>query len=165
MIRPAVFFDRDGTLNVDKGYVYKISDFVWIDGAKDAIKYFNKKKYYVIVITNQSGLARNYYNEEDLIKLHNFMNSELKKESALIDDFFYSPYHPKISNKKYDKFKNLRKPDTGMLKLAEEKWNFSKKDSLVIGDNDTDVQCALNYGIKGHLFNTRNLFDFVRTII
>lgn len=165
MSKPAAFFDRDGTLNVDKGYTHKISDFVWIDGAIDAIKYLNKKNYHVIVITNQSGLARNYYTEDDLIKLHNFMNSELEKNSAFIDDFFYSPYHPDVNNEKYNNLKKLRKPDIGMLELAKSKWNFSDQDSFLIGDKKSDVQCAINYGIRGYLFNTNNLFDFIKKII
>ena len=79
MLKPAVFFDRDGVLNIEKGYVYKISDFVWIEGAKEAIKYLNGKDYLVFVVTNQSGISRNYYSEKDVIELHQFMSDELKK--------------------------------------------------------------------------------------
>ena len=88
MSKPAIFFDRDGVLNVDVGYLYKIEDFQWIDGAIEAIKYFNDKDYYVFVITNQSGVARGYYTEADIHKLHQWMNQELAKHDAHIDEFF-----------------------------------------------------------------------------
>ena len=121
MLKPAVFFDRDGVLNVEKGYVYQISDFEWIDGAQEAIKYLNQKDYLVFVVTNQSGIARNYYSEEDVIQIHQFMNNELKKIDAKINEFFYSPWHPEGMNKDYERVSHLRKPSPGMLELAQTK--------------------------------------------
>ena len=94
MCKPIAFFDRDGVLNIDKGYVYKPKDFEWIDGSIKTIKYLNDKDYLVIVITNQAGIGRGYYEESDVNKLHKFMNLELLQYNALINDFFYSPYHP-----------------------------------------------------------------------
>ena len=90
MLKPAVFFDRDGVLNVEKGYVYKISDFEWMKGAKEAIKYLNEADYLVFVVTNQSGISRNYYSEQDVLELHQYMANELSKVNARIDEFFYS---------------------------------------------------------------------------
>lgn len=167
MLKPAIFLDRDGVINIDDGYVYKISDFKWIEGAKEAIKYINNLGYYVIVITNQSGISRGYYSENDVIKLHNYINEKLKEVDANIDDFFYSPFHPDGIVSEYKKKSNLRKPDTGMLELACKKWPILIKDSIFIGDNQTDMQCAKNFGIKGYLYDTKkiNLFNFIKEII
>tara|TARA_Y200000002_G_scaffold335019_1_gene302351 strand:+ start:191 stop:691 length:501 start_codon:yes stop_codon:yes gene_type:complete len=164
MLRPASFLDRDGVINVEKGYVYKIQDFEWIDGAREAIKLLNEKSYYVIVVTNQSGIARNYYKEKDVERLHKFINIELKKINAHIDKFFYSPYHPNFSNE-YSHLAHLRKPNIGMLKEAEKNLKFDKKKSFMIGDQDSDIMCAKNYGIQGYKFNSDNLYDFICNIL
>ncbi len=165
MLKPAVFFDRDGVLNIEKGYVFEISDFVWIEGAKEAIKYFNEKDYLVFVVTNQSGISRNYYSEKDVIELHQFMSDELKKINAKIDEFFYSPWHPEGINKDYERVAHLRKPSPGMLELAQSKWPINKTSSFLIGDQITDIKAAENFGIKGYQFNGDNLLDFVKQIL
>lgn len=163
-IKPAIFLDRDGTINVDKGYVYKKKDFEWIEGAKEAIKLFNDKGYYVFVVTNQSGIGRGFYNKEDVEYLHTCINKDLSKIKARIDEFFYSPYHNSDKTNKFDHLKNLRKPNTGMLDLACEKWPVNRKMSLLIGDSESDIECARNFGIKGFLFNEKNIFKFVEKI-
>ena len=156
MTKPAIFFDRDGVLNVDVGYLYKIEDFQWIDGAIEAIKYFNDKDYYVFVITNQSGVARGYYKEEDINKLHNWMNQELAKYDAHIDEFFYCPHHVKGIIKDYSFNCECRKPKIGMIKKALDKYDVKLESSLLIGDKDSDIECAENAGIKKILFNRNN---------
>ena len=162
MKKPAIFLDRDGVLNIDKGYIYKKDDFEWIPGAKETIKFFNKKKYHVIVITNQSGISLGLYTENDVINLHNEINNDLAKSSAYIDDFFYSPYHPESKTTEFDKLSHLRKPNTGMLEMACKKWNIDTNNSMLIGDKDTDIQCANNFKIKGLLFEGENLFEFIK---
>ena len=91
--RPAVFFDRDGVLNVDKGYVYKVDDFEWIPGAREAIKLCNDRGYLTFIVTNQSGVARGYYGTESVEKLHDWMSHDLAEIGAHIDEFQYCPYH------------------------------------------------------------------------
>ena len=86
--KPAVFLDRDGTINIDKGYVYKKKDFEWTKGAKDIIKLFNDKGYYVLIATNQSGIGRGFYNREDVEYLHSYTNEDLIKINAKIDVLF-----------------------------------------------------------------------------
>ena len=159
MSKPAIFFDRDGVLNVDVGYLYKIEDFQWIDGAIQAIKYFNDKGYYVFVITNQSGVARGYYKEEDIRKLHQWMNKELAKYGAHIDEFFYCPHHIKGIVPEYSFDCECRKPKIGMIKQALEKYDIHLAGSLLIGDKESDIECAENAGIKGLKFNAEKL-DF-----
>ena len=161
MLKKIAFLDRDGVINVDKNYVYKILDFEWIKEAKEAIKYLNKKDYLVIVVSNQSGIARGLYTEKDVNILHQYINEELIKVDAYIDEFFYSPFHPKFKTKKYEKLKNLRKPNTGMLELAEKKWNIDKLKSFLIGDKIIDMECAKSFGIEGYLYKGGSLLDFV----
>ena len=162
-MRPAVFFDRDGVLNVERGYTYRISDFIWIDGAIEAIKYFNDQNFYVFVVTNQSGISKGIYSEKHVENLHRYMNTELIKHESKIDDFFYSPYHPDY-HEKFPHLSHLRKPNTGMLESAHDKWKFDKSKSFLIGDNYSDLKCAESFGIESYLFRDGNLFDFVKHI-
>ena len=163
-MKPAAFLDRDGVINIDKGYVYKIDDFEWIEGAKEAIKYLNKKSFYTFIVTNQSGIARGFYNEKDVENLHEHIRKELSKIEAYIDDFFYSPYHPDVKNKKYEHLSRLRKPKTGMLELACNKWQIDLNNSFMIGDKKIDMDCAKNFNIEGYKFVNGNLLNFVRKL-
>lgn len=150
--RAAVFFDRDGVLNKDIGYLYKIEDFVWIEGAVEAIKACNQAGYLVFVITNQSGVARGYYTEADVQRLHAWMNEDLDRYGAHIDEFFYCPHHPSGCVDKYKKACECRKPGTKLLELACEKYVVDKPASFLIGDKMTDIECARRAGIKGIRF-------------
>ena len=161
MLKPAAFLDRDGVINKDKEYVYKIEDFDWIEGAQESIKFLNENNYHVFVVSNQSGISRNLYTEEDVLYLHEHINAELKKIDAYIDEFFISPYHPRFPDK-FKNLANLRKPNTGMLEMAESRWLIDKKNSFLIGDKTSDIECAINYGIRGYLFNNTNLFEFIK---
>ncbi len=161
MLKPAAFLDRDGVINKEKDYVFRIQDFEWMDGSRESIKYLNESNYHVFIVSNQSGIARGLYTEKDVKYLHKHVNIELKKINAHIDEFFISPYHPMYP----DKFKDLmhlRKPNTGMLEIAESKWSIEKKGSFLIGDKKTDVDCAANFGIRGHLYDSGNLLDFIK---
>ena len=97
----ALFLDRDGVINKNYGYVFSMKNFVWLKSTKEAIRYAYVKKYLIIIITNQSGVARGLYSENDIKKLHNEINKQLKMRNCKIHDFFYCPYHPKYGNKKY----------------------------------------------------------------
>ena len=164
-MKPSFFLDRDGVINLDKGYVYKIEDFEWVEDADKAIKLMNDLGYYVFVVTNQSGISRGFYDEEDVENLHSYINDELMKTNAKINDFFISPYHPESSTQKYDNLKHLRKPETGMLSQACEKWSVDIKNSFLIGDKKTDILCGKNYGVNSFLFKGGNLYEFVRQIL
>ena len=144
---------------------HKISDFEWMKGAKEAIKYLNEADYLVFVVTNQSGISRNYYSEQDVLELHQYMANELSKVNARIDEFFYSPWHPDGVNKDYERISHLRKPSPGMLELAQSKWPINKTSSFLIGDQLTDLKAAENFGIKGYQFSDNNLLDFVKEIL
>ncbi|MBL7960382.1 HAD family hydrolase, partial [bacterium] len=128
----AVFIDRDGTLNVEKDYVYKIEDFEFIPGAKEAIRLLNEHHFKVIVISNQSGIARGYYTPNDVHLLHDYIQRELRKEKAQIDAFFYCPHHPDGTVDEFRKLCDCRKPSPGMILQAEQKLNIDLQSSYVI---------------------------------
>lgn len=156
MWNKAVFFDRDGTLNVNTDYLYKKEDFVWMPQAVEAIKYANDRGYLVIVVSNQSGVARGYYTEEDVKILHRWMNEELKKKGAHIDAFYYCPYHTAGTVPEYTRDSEDRKPKPGMILKAMKDFHIDPSQSLMIGDKPLDVECADNAGIKGVLYDGKS---------
>ena len=161
----AVFFDRDGTLNVDIAYLHRPEDFVWIEGAKEAIKYVNDKGYLAILVTNQSGVARGYYPEEDIKKVYDWMNNELAKIGAHLDALFYCPHHPKGKNPAYTKICSCRKPDTGMVDEACLRFNIDRSKSYLVGDSERDLECAQKAGVQGIRFSGGNLLNCICEMI
>ena len=160
--KKAVFLDRDGVINYDLSYVYTKSKFKWKKNVMEAIKILNDNNFYVFVVTNQSGIGRGYYTEDDVIKLHGWVNKKLVENFAHIDDFFYAPFFKKSKNKKYRKNSNLRKPNIGMFKIAIKKWNFHKN-SYMIGDQKSDIEFAKNSNLKPFLVKD-NLLNIVKKI-
>lgn len=161
----AVFFDRDGTLNIDHGYVGKWGDFTWIDGAREAIKLCNDKGYLVFVVTNQAGVARGYYDEQAVDTLHRHMNEDLAAIGAHINRFEYCPHHPDVPHAEYGRPCPRRKPGPGMLLSCLKAWRLSPSDCLLVGDKDIDVEAARAAGIKGYIFKPGNLRDFVLPLL
>lgn len=149
-----VFLDRDGTINIERNYLYRLEDFQFIRGVPEAIRKLNEANFKVVVITNQAGIARGYYSEEDVQKLHQYINEELKKNGAYIDCFYYCPHHPKEGIDTYKVNCNCRKPKIGMLLKTEEKYQIDKENSWFIGDNRGDILAGQNYNIKTILVST-----------
>ncbi len=160
----AVFFDRDGVLNHDLGYIYKIQDFFWMEGAKEAIALCKSKDYKVFVVTNQSGIARGLYKEEDVQKLHNFMLEELQKSGTSIDDFAYCPHHPEGKVEEYTRKCECRKPSAGMILTLAQKHNIDLSQSFMLGDHPRDVEAAQNAGMQGYLFKEVDTLAFIEKI-
>jgi len=158
--RPALFLDRDGVINVDKGYVSRIADFEWIDGAANCIRTFNERGWFVFVVTNQSGIARGYYTEADMEALHTWMVTELAKQGAHIDRIYYCPYHAEGEIAGYRKDSFDRKPKPGMLLHAMADFPVKKEMSFLIGDKPADVEAAHAAGVGGFLFKGDNLATF-----
>lgn len=158
----AVFFDRDGTLNVDTEYLYKIEEFQWIEGAVEAIRYCNEKGYLAIVVTNQSGVARGYFTEEDVRRLHRWMNEDLKRRGAHIDAFYFCPHHPQGSVDKYAITCDCRKPAPGLVEEACRTYGIDPARSFFIGDKERDVECGRRAGVKGILFTGGSLLEVLR---
>ncbi len=162
--QPCVFFDRDGVLNVDSGYVHRCEDFVWMPGAIDAVKFLNDRGVLAIVITNQSGIARKLYTEDDLHRLNSWIQSELAKNGAHLDGIYYCPHHPSEGDARYVQDCLCRKPRSGLLLKAIEDWKIDVTRSFLIGDRASDVTAAEAVGVRGILFDqTRHLNLLVET--
>lgn len=162
------FLDRDGVINSKKymgGYIGSLKYFRWIPGAIKTIRFLNKNKYKVVVVTNQSGVARGFFKIKDVIKIHSFIQKKLKLNNAKINAFYFCPFHQDGIIKRYKKDSLLRKPKIGMFRLAQQRWNIDLKNSFMIGDQKTDMQFARRAKIKGYLFNKKNLFKFAKANI
>lgn len=165
-LKKAVFFDRDGTLNVDVHYLHRIEDFQWMPEAVEAIAYCHQQGYLVVVVTNQSGVARGYYEEADVVRLHQWMNEELARQGvAPIDGFYYCPHHPKAAVPEYAVDCDCRKPKPGMLLTACRELGIEAKLSLMVGDKPRDVECGEAAGAKGVLYEGGSLLACVRKVI
>lgn len=158
--KKTVFLDRDGVINYDYGYVHSKKKFVWKKNVIKFIKFLNDNDFYVIVVSNQSGVGRGYYSIDKVSKLHEWINKELNVKGAHIDDFFIACYFK--NSKKYSSLRELkrRKPNTGMIDEAIKIWKINKNKSLLIGDQLTDIQAAKNSNIKySILLNNSNILE------
>jgi len=164
-LRSAVFLDRDGVLNEDSGYAYRPDQINWIAGAKEAVRFLNKADYYVFVVTNQTGISRNLYTENDVQDLHRWMNAELSVVGARIDDFRYSPFHPDYDDGRFRSIAHWRKPSPGMIFDLMKKWPIKRNGSFMIGDRSTDIEAAQAANIPGFLFESDNLLKFIQNVI
>jgi len=162
--RPAAFLDRDGVLNVDRGYAYRPEQLEWIEGAPESVRLLNEAGYYVFVITNQSGVARGYYDEAAVKAFHAHMQGEHKQQRAHIDAFYYCPHHPEGIVRPLAVVCSCRKPGIGMLEQAVREWPVDIGRSFLIGDKDDDVAAAAAFSIRAIKFNSANqsLPDLVR---
>lgn len=164
-VKPAVFFDRDGVLNVEKNYLHKSEDFAWQPEAPEAIAWLKSQGYLVIVVTNQSGIARGYYEETDMHALHDHMQVLLQKHNAAIDAFYYCPHLPNGKVAVYAKECRCRKPGPGMIEQALAEYAIDRSRSFLVGDKVSDVQAAEAAGIHGCLYEGGSLLAFVRNVI
>lgn len=165
--RPAAFLDRDGVLNVDTEYTHRIDELEWIPGAQQAVKLLNDAGYHVLVVTNQSGVARGFYEESAIDIFHQHMQQELARHGAHIDAFYYCPHHPDGTVKAFKLTCLCRKPGVGMLEQAARDFAIDRAPSFMIGDRPGDMEAAAAFGIRGLSFDAdkQSLLDVVRGAI
>jgi D-glycero-D-manno-heptose 1,7-bisphosphate phosphatase len=150
-MKPAVFLDRDGTINVEKNYLHRVEDWEWIPGAPEAIARLNEAGYLVVVVTNQAGIARGLYTELDVQVLHAHISAELEMRGARVDAYYYCPHHP-LYGERQDC--NCRKPKPGMLFEAVRKMGIDLESSWLVGDKLIDMQAANAADVSGILVQT-----------
>jgi D,D-heptose 1,7-bisphosphate phosphatase len=165
LTRPAVFFDRDGVLNYDHGWVGFRKDFHWIESAKEAVRAVNDAGFHAFIVTNQSGVARGLYGEADVHALHAWVIGELRKSGATIDDVKYCPHHVDATVPRYRMSCRMRKPEPGMINDLCARWQVDKRRSFLIGDKLSDIEASSRAGISGKLVGDRNLYSLVRETI
>jgi len=153
-----VFLDRDGVINKEVGYLHKISDFKFINGVFDSCNFFLSLGFKIIVITNQSGIARGIYKEEDFYKVNNWMINKFQEKGISILDVLYCPHGPNEGCE-------CRKPKPGLFLNAKKKYDINMKKSWMIGDKETDIEAANNAGItQTILVRSGHEIDEINTI-
>ena len=159
-MRPALFLDRDGVLNKDRGYVARVADLEWVEGAMETVAAFKARGWFVFVITNQTGIAHGLYTEADMQAVHDHLLSEFGAHGAEIDRLYHCPFHPDGSEARYARESIDRKPGPGMLLQAMADYPVRREGSFLIGDKPADIQAAHAAGVGGFLFEGGNLASF-----
>ncbi len=162
-MRQAIFFDRDGILNEEVGYLWEVERFKWIDGARDAVKLCNELGLLAVVVTNQGGIARGLYTARDVDNLHAFMQRGLSEVGAHIDAFYYCPHHPEGVVENFSVVCDCRKPKPGLILRACKELDIDPARSIMFGDSQRDIEAARAAGLRaGIFFAGGNLFDAVK---
>ncbi len=149
--KPAVFIDRDGVINVDHGYVSNVDDFEYIDGVFDATKALKDLGYLLVLVTNQSGIARGYYTEQEFLTLTEWMDWNFVDLGVEFDGIYYCPHHPEGSVEKYTQVCDCRKPEPGMFISAQQELDIDMAKSVMIGDKADDMRAAIAAGVKNKI--------------
>jgi len=149
--KPAIFLDRDGTVNIEKNYLHRIADWEWVAGAPQAIKRLRDAGYRIIIITNQAGIARGMYSAADVETLHAHVNAELATIGTAIDGFYFCPHHPDFGQPRDC---DCRKPKPGMLRAAAARHTIDLSRSWMIGDKDIDIEAGRAAGTQTLLVRT-----------
>ena len=160
----AIFLDRDGTINVEKNYLYKIEDFEFLPGVVDALKKLQQAGFLLIIITNQSGIGRGYYTEVDFQKLNSWMIDTLKKQGVFITDVYFCPHLPDAQVEKYRKDCNCRKPKLGMYEQAVIDHNITLSKSYAIGDKIRDCAICVYTPCRGYLIGDNENEDVIKNV-
>lgn len=153
-MKPAAFLDRDGVVIEEGNYISKIEEVFFLPKTIDAIKLLNVAGYFVVITTNQSGIARGLFTEKDLNKIHEYINFSLQKYGAKIDFFYYCPHHPTEGKGVYKKNCECRKPNSGMFFKAVRENNIDISRSFLVGDKISDIETGKKIGIASYLVNT-----------
>jgi len=164
--RPAAFFDRDGVFNVDHGYTHRVEGIEWIPGGPEAVKRLNDLGYLVIIVTNQSGIGRGYYDEAAMHAVHDALRAHLAEAGGHIDAIYFAPQHEDAALEEYrHPDPPDRKPNPGMLLRAMRDFAIDRERSFLIGDKPSDLEAARRAGVTGYLFEGGDLDEAVRGIV
>ncbi|MDA9265627.1 HAD family hydrolase [bacterium] len=148
MKRKALFLDRDGVINKDFGYVYEVERLEYVDGIFELCRKAKSKGYLIIVITNQAGIGRGYYSEQQFLDFMDIIKAKFIEEDCQIDAVYYCPHHPEFAKGKYLTSCNCRKPNPGMFITCINSMNVDPDKSIAIGDKLSDIQAAKMAHIK-----------------
>ena len=155
-MQKALFLDRDGVINFDKGYVYKIDDFEFIHGIFKVCRHYMSLGFVIVVVTNQAGIATKYYTELDFHKLDLWMVSQFQKHNVDILQTYFCPHHPNFTG-----MCKCRKPEPGMILTAAKELNIDLSRSVLIGDKNSDIEAGIRAGIAKNLLVRSNSLEFI----
>lgn len=154
MRQAAVFLDRDGTINEEVGYVDRLEKLTLIPGAAGAIRLLNRRGIKAVVVTNQSGVARGFFDESFVAALHDRLKGLLGEQGAFLDGVYYCPHHPREGRGPYLRTCECRKPAPGLVMRAQEKLDLDLARSYMVGDTLNDIEAGMRAGVKGILVRT-----------
>ena len=163
--RAAVFLDRDNTLNIDHGYTWRTDDFAWVHGAPQALALFHRHEIPCFVVTNQGGIGREFFTEEQMRVFNDHLCSEAKKEGGLITDVAFCSHHPEAVRAELRTPSDHRKPAPGMILSLAKKWNLELSASVMIGDKQSDVEAGQAAGCHAYLFDGGDLECLARDVV
>ena len=144
----ALFLDRDGIINIDSAYVYQPEKFIFVEGIFKLCQFFSRQGYQLFIITNQAGIGRGYYTEDDFKTLMTWVSAEFLKHKLIIKKSYYCPHHPTAGLGDYKKNCDCRKPNAGMILQAAEEFNLDLSQSILIGDKTGDIEAGKKAGLK-----------------
>jgi D-glycero-D-manno-heptose 1,7-bisphosphate phosphatase len=159
--RPAVFFDRDGVLNVDDGFVHRPEHLRWIDGAAAAVRAVNQAGWFAFVVTNQAGIGHGYHSEADVLAFHAQMSAHLREQGGRIDEYVFCPYHPEARLEAYRQDSPHRKPGPGMILDLMSRWPVDQARSFLVGDRESDLEAAARASIDAYQYRGGSLYELV----
>ncbi len=163
-IKPAIFLDRDGTINHDTGYTYLPNKFKFINGTIKALRKLSLSNYYLFIVTNQAGIAKKKFRIKDFYNLQNYLKKKFIKKNIYINDIRFCPYHPNAKLLKYKRTTNYRKPGNLMLESIKKRWDIDIKKSYMVGDKKSDKIAAKKSELK-FLYLNKNLYLTLKNII
>ncbi len=161
MTKRALFLDRDGVVNVDRGYVHKPEDVEFVDGIFELVSEAVRCGYLIVIVTNQAGIGRGLYSEQDFHSLMDWMKSEFESRQGRIDAVYFSPFHPEHGVGTYRRVSDCRKPAPGMIIRARHELDIDLSRSILIGDKQSDVDAGIKAGI-GQVLRLRVTGDMYR---
>ncbi|QJR82559.1 HAD family hydrolase [Alteromonas pelagimontana] len=155
-MKKALFLDRDGVINIDKGYVSRVSDFIFVEGIFKVIQRFCDKGMFPVIVTNQSGIGRGMYSEQEFAALSTWMQKQFQAHHLPTIPVYFCPHHPVEGKGQYKKLCNCRKPHAGMLLQAAADHNIDLTQSSLIGDSWRDIEAGENAGLKQLFYVSTN---------